>query len=457
MKKILLFSIIIFCLSFNAYSQFSWYWTLDTVANMPVATSNNAVIEGWANDTGYVYSFGGIDSTKIWSGIHKKSFRYNTITNVWDTIPDLPNTNAVIASGASYVDSIIYIMGGYRVLSNGSEISSNIVNRFDPRTNTYLSDGANIPLAIDDHVQAVYKDSLIYVITGWSNTGNFPNVQIYDPVNDNWLTGTPVPNNNTYKAFGATGIIINNTIYYHGGASTGTNFPAQSTLRIGQINPSNPTQILWTSQPSSYNSYRAISVPSFNNGTGNNNPPNFFGGSSTSYNYNGIAYNGSGGVEPSYRGLSYNLTTTTIDTLVNFDRNSGAKLPMDMRGVAYIDYNTPFFHGGWYIAGGMEANQKVSNKAFKLTYTAIVSVNEESNNSSPFQLYPNPTSEKVNLIFKEKEGRTIKLVNIIGKEVLKIENNKLNLQLDVSNYPKGIYFVKVEAEGKSNSQKIIIQ
>ena len=246
MKKLLFFPLLLITILSNA--QVDGGVNATEVANMPMAISNNAVTEGWANDTAYMYSFGGIDSTKIWSGINKKSFRYNTVSDVWDTIPDLPNPNAVIAAGASYVDSIIYIMGGYRVLSNGNEISSNIVNRFDPRTNTYLSNGTNIPVATDDHVQAVYKDSLIYLITGWNNNGNIPNVQIYDPANDNWLIGTPVPNNNTYKAFGATGIIINNTIYYHGGASNGFNFPCQSNLRIGQINPADPTQITWSFQ-----------------------------------------------------------------------------------------------------------------------------------------------------------------------------------------------------------------
>jgi len=136
-------------------------------------------------------------------------------------------------------------MGGYQVLSNGNEISSNIVNRFDPRTNTYLTNGANISIPIDDHVQAVWNDSLIYVITGWTNTANVPNVQIYDPANDNWSVGTATPNNSLYKAFGASGTIIGNTIYYHGGAVSSGNFSGQTTLRVGQIDPNNPTQITW--------------------------------------------------------------------------------------------------------------------------------------------------------------------------------------------------------------------
>ncbi|MGB0888070.1 MAG: T9SS type A sorting domain-containing protein [Vicingaceae bacterium] len=443
----------LFCVLFVNAQNFGTVYATE-VANMPIPIANNAVTEGWKDGTPYMYSFGGIDSTKIWSGITNKSFRYNTLTDVWDTIPDLPNVNAVIAAGASYVDSIIYIIGGYQVLSNGNEVSSNIVNRFDPRTNTYLSDGANIPVATDDHVQAVYNDSLIYVITGWSNTGNIPNVQIYDPANDNWLTGTPVPNNNTYKAFGATGIIIDNTIYYHGGASMATNFPGQSRLIAGQINPNDPTQITWSSfMFTNYVSYRAATIyDSWSN------LPLFIGGSDITYNYNGIAYNGSGGVEPKEFSIGFDVSsslplgygeTENIVTLNSTPFND-VILPMDIRGVAFP------FQPINYIAGGMWRNQKVSNKTFKLElqHSTLIS---EAIQPLDFQLYPNPTSELVNLIFKTTKNKTIKLINVVGKSVFKTTTNTTSFQLDVAKYPKGIYFIKLESEKGISSQKIVIQ
>lgn len=408
------------------------------VANMPMAISNNAVVEGWANDTGYVYSFGGIDSTKIWSGISKKSFRYNIVSDVWDTIPDLPNADAVIASGASWVDSNIYIMGGYQVLSNGNEISSNIVNRFDPRTNTYLSNGAPIPVAIDDHVQAVWNDSLIYVITGWSNTGNVPNVQIYDPANDNWLTGTAVPNNNIYKAFGASGTIIGNTIYYHGGASTAFNFPGQSTKRIGQINPGNPTQITWSTQITPHITYRAAC-------TSHAYSPWWIGGSEVTYNYNGIAYNGSGGVQPRTQFIS--------DWGALFP--DGPALPMDLRGIANFSELIVGISSN-YIAGGMETGQIVSNKTFLLELLLPVSVSEYKN-THVFNIYPNPVSDEVNLVFKSNKKRTVSVINSIGKEVLRLTNSTPTLQIDVSSYAIGVYIIKVESGQKVSSKKVIIQ
>ncbi|MEN8793773.1 MAG: hypothetical protein ABF294_04895, partial [Flavobacteriales bacterium] len=214
--KTLFLSIALFLIWSNNFSQ-DFTSNLEPLA--PMKTSNNAVSGGLLNGIPHVYSFGGIDTTKSFSGIHLKSFRYNTQTQIWDTIPDLPDTRGKVAAGASTIDSIIYIIGGYYVFQNGSEISSDDIHRFNINTNSYLSDGATIPVSTDDHVQAVWNDSLIYVITGWSNSGNITNVQIYNPKTDTWSTGNPVPNNNRFKSFGASGTIVGNTIYYYGGSS----------------------------------------------------------------------------------------------------------------------------------------------------------------------------------------------------------------------------------------------
>jgi len=434
-------------ITFSSKAQ-NWAWQLDSMENLPEPVSNNAVCEGWANDTGYVYSFGGIDSTKIWSGIHLRSFRYNTITNIWDTIPTLPDTLGKIAAAASWVDSIIYIIGGYHVYGNHNEASSAKVHRFDPRTNTYLSDGADIPIPIDDHVQAVWNDSLIYVITGWSNTGNVPNVQIYDPANDTWYVGDPLPTSSLYMAFGASGSIVGNTIYYHGGSRSGFNFPAQSIIRIGQINPKNPLQISWSSTSTSHTNYRPWSL------TDHNGLVHFIGGSGVSYNYNGIAYNGSGGVNPHEYAYYYDTINNSLDTAIIISNT--IKLPMDLRGSANFLSGIPTHNKAWFLAGGMEKNQTVSNKTIRLTYQLNVSginINDKVN----FIIYPNPTSSQINLLFDEINDKTIYLTDVIGNVILQLENNSNNIQLDLSNYPKGIYFVRVESQKNSSTQKIILQ
>ncbi|MCB0623666.1 MAG: hypothetical protein KDC43_07050, partial [Saprospiraceae bacterium] len=200
-----------------------WTMTLDAqiqLAPMPEPVSNNAVTVAYVDGQPYVYSFAGIDTSKIWSGIHNKAFRYSVAADQWEAIDPLPSPEGRIAAAASTVKNKIYIIGGYRVFSSGNEISLNKVHRYDPVMNAYLFDGAPVPIPIDDHVQAVWRDSLIYVITGWSNNGNVNNVQIYNPVADAWLAGTPLPpGDDNYKVFGASGVIVGDTIYYAGGAT----------------------------------------------------------------------------------------------------------------------------------------------------------------------------------------------------------------------------------------------
>ncbi|MEM9024059.1 MAG: kelch repeat-containing protein, partial [Bacteroidota bacterium] len=119
------------------------------VAPMPEAVTNNAVVEGTVGGVPYVYSFGGIGAGKTDADIHQRCYRYNTQTDTWESLPDLPDTLGKIAASANRIGDIIYIIGGYHVLPDSSELSSDRVHRFDINTNTILSDGAPVLIPID--------------------------------------------------------------------------------------------------------------------------------------------------------------------------------------------------------------------------------------------------------------------------------------------------------------------
>lgn len=357
------FSLALFLSSLASFSQTAWTWTeLDT---MPVRISNNAVAPGFISGQPYVYSLGGIDTSKIFSGITDRAFRYDVTNNTWIEIAPVPRTQPLIASSASMVKNKIYILGGYHVFSNGDETSSNEVIVYDPESDSYLPNGQNIPVPIDDHCQAVWRDSLIYVISGWSNTGNVTNVQIYNPELDSWSVGTPVPNASAYKVFGSAGYILGDTIFYYGGAASGLNFPAQAKLRKGLINAVDPTIITWSQeQDGPENSYRSACLAHGNNIF-------WVGGSPISYNYNGIAYNGSGGVEPLYQIMRYDAFEQT------WYAGTGAPYGvMDLRGVAQVGPTS------WIICGGMQTGQQVSNRTFLLEYDPVTGGIEEQENNA---------------------------------------------------------------------------
>jgi len=405
------------------FSQTGWTWT--ELNSMPERISNNAVTEGIdANGDVNVYSFSGIDSTKIYSGINLKSYRYNTVTEIWDTISSLPDIQGKIAAGASTIGNKIYIIGGYHVNANGSEISSSKVHIFDPITNSYLPDGADIPIAIDDHVQAVWRDSLIYVVTGWSNNNNIPDVQIYDPTNDNWLVGTATPNLTQYKMFGASGVIIGDTIYYNGGVTSGFSFNATSYLRMGVIDQNDPTLITWsqlTDNPGG-KGYRMAAAKY-------NNRCFWIGGAGTAYNYDGIAYNGSGGVEPHTRILTYQKYWNMW-----FEGLGSPYGIMDLRGIAQISPTS------WIICGGMETGQQVTNRTFLLEFDPQVGGvgNQLIEN---IDIYPNPATDYIK-IKGFSQNATYHIYSITGKELSK--GILISDKIDTSELPNGIYQLVVE-------------
>ncbi len=398
-------------------------------ASMPFKQSNNAVSLGYQNGIPFLYTFGGIDSTKLYSGINQKCARYNIASDTWDTLPNLPDASGKIASGASTVNNKIYIFGGYHVLANGNESSSNKVHVFNPETNLFEADATPIPVPIDDHVQAVWKDSLIYLITGWSNSGNVPNVQIFNPTSGTWLAGTSIPNTTIYKAFGACGTIIGDTIYYLSGAATGTNFPLQNYLRKGIIDPTNPSVILWSQPTQIAKIYRGIAT------TTNQNDVFFLGGSAISYNYNGIAYNGSGGVNP--QNNAYYFQANSPQDFVQ----TAAVLPMDLRGIGELNATTK------YICGGMLAGQEVSNHCYEIKIQSDLTINELSNT---LLFFPNPSD---GIVHFNETLISAKLLQLDGKEVGAFST--LN-QLDLVNFPAGMYvleFTTKEKKGRISIRK----
>lgn len=396
---------------------------LEEKAPMPMAISNNAVASAKVGGVPCVFSFSGIDSTKIFSGISLKSFRYNTQTDVWDTIGPLPDVQGKIAAAASTVKNKIYIMGGYSVASNGSETSSDKVHIYNPNTNSYEPDGAQIPIPIDDHVQAVYKDSLIYVVTGWSNTNNRNTVQIYDPAHDVWQVGSSLPNNSIYTSFGASGMILGDTIFYFGGASARAGFPIQNNFRYGIIDSIDPTQITWkdTIIASSIVGYRMAAAVI-------NGSLNWLGGSNQTYNYDGLAYSSGQGVPPNNRRLVINAKTFAFDE----DTSISVKYPMDLRGIAQTDTNE------FYLVGGMEDNQWVSNKTIRITYVNLFSLTESSEKLTN-QVFPNPVEDIVN--FTAPYTGFLRVFTLEGKLVFETQLTKKST-VDLSALREGNYILE---------------
>jgi len=417
------------------YAQLSF----EILTPLPEPVSNNAVASVELNGKWYVYSFSGIDTSKTYDGIHAKVFRYDVEADSWSQLEDLPGNQPRIAAGASTINGKIYVLGGYEVFSNGGEVSINSLHVFDPMTDSFEEDAIPIPTPIDDQVQVVYKDSLLYSITGWSNTGNVDNVWIYDVVEKNWTKGTDTPVASSFQAFGASGSIVGDTIYFIGGAMSIGGFPASNRLRKGYINPADPTDILWSAEQKEHGiSYR----PGANVIQGK---PFWLGGSLRTYNYDGLAYSDNTGVESTQRVVFYNPFSGIL-TEQFFDFPA----IMDMRGLVSIGTNQ------FISVGGMAEGQEVTDRVVKYTIDDLVDINGVELKFG-FEVYPNPSNGTINIRINDNDNLSnpkISVFNSIGQEVFHknlISETDFSLTLE-----SGVYQIVLLSKNYSSYQSIII-
>ncbi|MDZ4716043.1 MAG: hypothetical protein SH819_11290 [Cytophagales bacterium] len=287
------------------------------------------------------YSFFGLDSTKRWSGVHNKVFRVDPSTGKSSRLTNIPDMGR-LASAASAVRNKAYIVGGYAVFENGKEKSSNRLFIFDSQTEAF-SQGAPLPIPIDDHVQGVWNDQRLYVVGGWSDSLIVNAVQIYEPEADRWVLGTPLPNEPGAKVFGGCGLIAGDTIYFIGGATFAKNYPPSRAFYKGTIDRRDPVRIAWTRAGDFPGEFRYRSAAFFRDGR-----LYVVGGSNETYNYNGISYSDKKPVEPNKTLLCYDPRTGQFTTKPAVSRI------MDLRGVV-IDGR-----GNILTLGGMTKEQRVS-------------------------------------------------------------------------------------------------
>ena len=312
----------------------------------PITNQATAVLKKSKEE--YIYTFFGLSNSKQSHGVHRKVFRTNMKTGESKMIGLVPDSLGRLASSASTIRNKAYVVGGYGVYQNGKEISSKQVFIFDPGSESF-SKGADLPVAIDDQVQAVWRDSLLYVISGWNDSNNVQAVQIYNPATNHWKLATPLPNELTAAVFGGCGTITGDTIYILGGATFAKFYPPSRQFYKGIINPADPSKINWINAGDYPGEFRYRAVAFAKEGK-----VYFWGGSNETYNYNGISYQAKRPVEPNKTVLIYDIKSGLFTTKI-----AGTPI-MDLRNEVYTSDKR------WYVAGGIGPGQQLQNAIIEI-------------------------------------------------------------------------------------------
>jgi len=88
-------------------------------------------------------------------------------------------------------------------------------------------------------------------------------------------------------------------------------------------------------------------------------------------------------------------------------------------------------------------------------HVGITEITEESHG---IQCTPNPTTDKLNIQFRDNLDCNISIYNMLGQKLLeRNNNNKLSQQIDLRNFEKGIYLISFENKNGEKIYKRIIK
>jgi hypothetical protein len=106
----------------------------------------------------------------------------------------------------------------------------------------------------------------------------------------------------------------------------------------------------------------------------------------------------------------------------------------------------------WATYGTVDDPEDVDFFVDNFTVDATAGVNDA--NSFEFSYYPNPTDDIVYLNGQQVMD-TVTVSNLLGQQLLVVKPNATNTQLDLSNFPSGMYLIEVSSLDQSKVVKVV--
>jgi hypothetical protein len=71
-------------------------------------------------------------------------------------------------------------------------------------------------------------------------------------------------------------------------------------------------------------------------------------------------------------------------------------------------------------------------------------------------VYPNPAKNELKISFNQKPNSKVRIINSLGQEVFQSKNIKKTLDVNISNWKTGVYFIRITDNNYSISKKFIV-
>jgi hypothetical protein len=158
-------------------------------------------------------------------------------------------------------------------------------------------------------------------------------------------------------------------------------------------------------------------------------------------------------------GITVDKDTACVGDVITFTGSGAANYTWTPGNVVSPVFTvSPGFAIGYsYLMTGADINNCVSTKSINLLAITCTGLNEVSSIQQYSSVFPNPSSGKINTVMNFEGNKEILIMNATGALMSKVVTEEKSQLIDLSNFAKGIYIVKINSNGGSAVHKIIVE
>ena len=157
-----------------------------------------------------------------------------------------------------------------------------------------------------------------------------------------------------------------------------------------------------------------------------------------------------------YPALRQKFTRYQIDSTYGYFIGSGWQPVGSINYDTTIEYSWLSQNNPFIATITTDLSGNIQNASYLIS--ATLGINDKKDISFASSVFPNPSTGKFTIALRNSNVNTIEIYNVTGVKVFSASgiNHRIYDEIDLTNYPNGIYFINIYTGEKSYKEKVVI-